>query len=324
MSTPLISVIVPVYNAEKYLCKCIESIQDQTYSKLEIVLVDDGSTDSSGCICQTYAQKDARIKVIQKANGGQASARNLALDQVSGEYIGFVDADDWLEPDMYERLMKAVEQMDVPLVMCGRYNVDEKKGTKHAIFAYPGRKYWTQEEMIRRFLLTDGIDGSPCDKLIKKELVDNIRFPEGYICEDIPFIYEIIKNATGICHIGVAMYNYLQRTGSTSKPTRISEKTKGLVLYPEQIRQNVIQECPNLRREADAFYFSRLLFMNNLLIRSGERKLGRVYKKKLVDCFGAILANPYLSKTQKLYATAFFTGTYGWIRHIKNFLRGKL
>ena len=120
----LISIIVPVYNVEKYLVKCLESIINQTYKYLEIILIDDGSTDGSGRICDEYAKKDNRIKVSHKGNGGLSSARNVGLDMSAGQYIAFVDSDDWLELDMYEYLMKnrAIDGITV----CGYYQGDEK------------------------------------------------------------------------------------------------------------------------------------------------------------------------------------------------------
>ena len=119
MSTnPLISVIVPVYNVEKYLGKCVDSILAQTYENLEIILVEDGTKDNSGAICDAYAAKDSRIRVIHKENGGLSSARNAGMDIARGEYFGFVDSDDWIEPKMYETLLNLAEKYHADLV-CG-------------------------------------------------------------------------------------------------------------------------------------------------------------------------------------------------------------
>ena len=122
---PLISVIVPIYNVEAYLDKCISSIMTQTYTNLEILLVDDGSTDRSSEMCDAYACIDSRIKVIHKVNGGQSSARNVALEVCCGKYISFVDGDDWIEADMYSVLVEQLEKLDADLAICGRYDGDE-------------------------------------------------------------------------------------------------------------------------------------------------------------------------------------------------------
>ena len=121
-TSPLISIIVPVYDVEPYLRKCIDSILIQSYRDLEIILVDDGSPDNCGAICDEYAEKDKRIKVIHKKNGGLSDARNAGLDIATGEYIGFVDSDDWVMPDMYEYLYKAVKEYDADMSVCGYYD----------------------------------------------------------------------------------------------------------------------------------------------------------------------------------------------------------
>ena len=117
---PKISIIVPIYNVEKYLPKCIDSIINQTLENIEIILVNDGSTDSCAEIIESYANKDNRIKVIHKKNGGQSSARNMGLDIAKGEYIGFVDSDDWLHYDMYENMYKSIKKVNSDLCVCGR------------------------------------------------------------------------------------------------------------------------------------------------------------------------------------------------------------
>ena len=124
---PKISVIVPVYNVEKYLRKCIESILNQTFREFELILVDDGSTDSSGKICDEYALKDSRIKVIHKENGGASSARNAGLDVAKGEYIGFVDSDDWIEMDMYGELYRLIKENNTDISVCGINNIKRYK-----------------------------------------------------------------------------------------------------------------------------------------------------------------------------------------------------
>ena len=130
MNEPLVSVIVPVYKVEKYLDKCVESIVGQTYKNLEIILVDDGSPDNCPAMCDKWADRDSRIKVIHKQNGGVSSARNAGIDAVQGEFIGFVDSDDWLEPDMYDCLVKNALEYNADISRCG-YFVDWSDHTSY-------------------------------------------------------------------------------------------------------------------------------------------------------------------------------------------------
>lgn len=127
ITKPKISIIVPVYKAEPYLKKCIDSILNQTFKDFELILVDDGSPDRCGEICDEYALKDSRIKIIHKENGGQSSARNVGLDIAQGEYIGFVDSDDWIEPDMYKKLFKVLKNDNVDMAICNINSIKDKK-----------------------------------------------------------------------------------------------------------------------------------------------------------------------------------------------------
>ena len=137
---PLISVIVPVYKVEDYLGRCVDSLLNQTYENLEIILVDDGSPDGSGKICDAYAERDGRVRVIHKENGGLSSARNAGLDIAGGEYVGFVDSDDWMDEHTYEWFMDMMLQEDLKLVCAGRYDYSSWTGEKKWVFALPNGK----------------------------------------------------------------------------------------------------------------------------------------------------------------------------------------
>jgi len=149
-NTPLLSVIVPVYNVEAYVARCVESILNQTYKNLEVILVDDGATDASGAICDTFAAQDPRVRVIHKENGGLSSARNAGLETATGEYITFVDSDDWIEGDALEKLLAATLEHQVELVVGGRYDVDGKTGEKRLGLCprrqevISGRNWWEE------------------------------------------------------------------------------------------------------------------------------------------------------------------------------------
>lgn len=315
MVNGLISVIVPVYNVEKYLHKCIESIIRQTYTNLEILLIDDGSTDSSGIICDCYAEKDMRIKVFHKENGGQASARNFALEIAKGEFIGFVDSDDWIEPEMYQRLYEAIVANNVDISMCGRANISETGKVLNNVFTFKDGFSMSSSEAIKRFLLLDGIDSASWDKLFKREIAVKHRYPLGLICEDIPYVYNCIKSAKRIYHVGESFYNYLQRNNSTSR-SRFLSRSKGLFVYPKEICEDISNNFPNLKLEADYYMFYehcayyRLLYKSNKSIKENSAPISLLYLKR-------VLFNPYLDKHSKIAFVLFKFRVYRILQKIR-------
>lgn len=219
MEKSKISVIVPVYKVEEYLPKCLDSIINQTYKNLEIILVDDGSPDNSGKICDEYAEKDNRIKVIHKENGGVARARNAGLDAASGDYIGFVDSDDWIEKDMYELLMENAKAYDADISMCGEtvYEkgvcVSKREAERTEVIDKTGTK---------KRVVVGGNMGLIWNKLIKSSALNNIRFNEKYDCsEDLLFMYEVIGNINKTVITNIPKYNYFRRPGglTTREPS---------------------------------------------------------------------------------------------------------
>lgn len=279
-----ITVIVPIYNAEQYLEKCIDSIINQTYTNLEIILINDGSTDNSGAICDEYAKKDSRIKVIHKENGGQATARNVALDIATGDYIAFVDSDDYIDLEMYNTMYLAIQSTSAEIAMCGRYEVSADYTKKTAFFTMPNQEQWEENEIKKRFLTFNKLDASPCDKLFLRSLFEEepkVRFPNGYICEDLPTIFTVLFKARALVHVGTPFYYYYQRPNSTSRGA-ISEKTYGLIKYPEQIREIVTQSYPEYIEEANFYYaFQIYNFMGRITPKSNKQECKK-YRKELL------------------------------------------
>lgn len=215
----LISVIVPVYNVEKYLRQCLDSIINQTYRNLEIILVDDGSTDSSGIICDEYAQIDARIKVIHKENGGLSSARNAGLDVCisGGDYVAFVDSDDWLELDMYERLYETSKKYNADIVASKIY-LEYKNKTGFLNERYWPQKVVTIDEFNKMRLFKDVCYQrlyytTVCNKLYNSQIFKKLRFPH-YLYEDVFVILDILRAASVIALLPEHKYHYRQREGS--------------------------------------------------------------------------------------------------------------
>lgn len=208
---PLISVIVPVYKVEPYLRKCIDSIRNQTYRKLEIILVDDGSPDRCGEICDEYAADDQRIQVIHKTNGGLSSARNAGIDVSQGDYLGFVDSDDWIEPDMYEELLRTAVACSADIAVCGR--IEEYNG-KSTTYAWENMILLDRAGAIEALLKGAVMQSYAWNKLWKRELFCEVRFPEGRNYEDIAVIHKVYEQAQTVVCIPKAKYHYLQRQDS--------------------------------------------------------------------------------------------------------------
>lgn len=211
----LISVIVPIYNVEKYLHRCVDSILNQTYKNLEIILVDDGSTDSSPQICDEYAQKDNRVIVIHKQNGGLSSARNAGLDIANGDYIGFVDSDDFIDPDMYQSLINVISTKNntISNVMYVRSYISGE--TKPSIVPHTINEDISAEKYLEELLLHVG-DVSVCTKLFPKDVIGNSRFTEGILNEDLIFMMNIIPQIQTIKFVGQVGYYYFVREKSIS------------------------------------------------------------------------------------------------------------
>ena len=217
-----ISVIVPVYNVEKYIAKCLDSILAQTYENIEILCVNDGSIDNSGKILDEYAARDSRIKVFHKENGGVSSARNLALENATGDYIAFVDSDDYIAPDMYESLLSALKENDADIAECSIAYVFEDGEIKNGI----KRGYYLTDtrEILKAFFLKDiGIINTT--KLFSADVCRELKFNENYkVGEDSLFLYNALKKAKRIIGIDKIGYYYLQR--NTSVMHNVVDKNK--------------------------------------------------------------------------------------------------
>lgn len=209
----LISVIVPIYNVEIYLNKCIESIAKQTYHNLEIILVDDGSPDNCPNMCDEWAEKDSRIKVIHKANGGLSDARNAGLSIATGDYIAFVDSDDYIEPDMYEKLLKVALERHSDIVSCKLRMVYENAEYSVSTEDTEEEIEYLPEEALAA-LIDDKIRQVVWNKIYRADLIKNILFDVGKYHEDEFWSYKAIGAATKITTVDYTGYNYLQRSGS--------------------------------------------------------------------------------------------------------------
>ena len=219
-----ISVIVSIYNIQEYLQKAVDSILDQSLKQLEIILVDDGSTDDSGKICDDYAAKDGRIKVIHQKNRGLSGARNAGIEAACGEYIAFVDGDDWIDPNMYEDMLKAMQKNDAPLAICNYKEVSHtgvKDSSTDEVVVWEGR------EALKVFVEEDEryqIQNAAWNKLYTRELLGDLRFPEGKLFEDIVYTTRLIASSEKTVYLNRAYYNYVTDRGSSIMNSKKGEK----------------------------------------------------------------------------------------------------
>jgi len=209
-----ISVIVPVFNTMKYLKKCLDSIIGQTYNNLEIIIINDGSTDNSLSIITEYAEKDKRIKIINTVNGGLSSARNKGLDICTGEYIMFCDSDDWYDLDMCENLIDAIKNDNFDFAMCGVRVINEKGKEIKKCFEYNNILELTKEELLNRYFTDDKLLSSAVNKIYKKEIFNGLRYPEGIYYEDRYISIDLFLKIKKVVFTGKVKYNYFIRQGS--------------------------------------------------------------------------------------------------------------
>lgn len=241
--TEIVSVIVPVYNTALYLRECIDSILSQTYQRLEVILINDGSTDGSGDICDEYAKKDARVRVIHKPNGGVSTARNAGLDSCTGELISFVDADDRLDLRMYEKLVRCLTENDADAAMCGFVDYPHDAPVEKGVFTVsPCDFKGTVYQMMRR----NGYFTSPWAKVFRRELVFKEGGPVGFdtalsFSEDEVWLLEVLRYCERTAFLPEALYYYRPREDSVGrtavltdkKLTILAAKAKSLCLLPD-------------------------------------------------------------------------------------------
>lgn len=234
---PQISIIVPVYNVEKYLDRCIISILNQTIRDFELILVEDGSPDNCARICDEWARKDDRIKVIHKKNGGLSSARNAGLDIARGEYIGFVDSDDWIDIDMYQILLDAIKKYDVD------YSAIEMKIVKNEQVVYKPLEYketvLDKDKLFKLFFRVSNYDihYCVCDKLFKRSKLRDIRFKEGIHFEDIDFNFKLFQYCDKAVFVNQKKYYWFYNEGSITRNGVISKDMQIIDVWKEIVKQ---------------------------------------------------------------------------------------
>lgn len=254
METPLISILVPVYNVEKYLAECIDSITNQTYKNIEIILVDDGSTDNSGAMCDEYAKKDSRIKVIHQENQGLATVRNVSVAAATGDYIGFVDSDDFVSHDMYEGLISVAENKNADIIVCNISYIDEDGNSipNHRSAKLIENRELSGTELVKELCYDyNSTYVVTWNKLYRRSLFEGIRYPDGKINEDEAVIHRIAHKCNKIVFTQKAYYFYRQQPTSIMNKTFSAKRFDSIfadidrlnLLEENKYEQDVIMNC---------------------------------------------------------------------------------
>lgn len=321
----LISIIVPAYNVENYIDRCLDSILGQTYKNLQIIVVDDGSTDSTASICDEYGKKDSRIEVIHQKNAGLSGARNAGLRVARGDYIGYVDGDDYIEPVMYEKMINAMTENSVNLVVCG-YNQIGPQGEKYNF----SRKniVLSREEALDVYVSDNRefhIFNSVWSKLFEKDIVKGLEFPVGHNSEDILYTTKALVNCNGVVFVDDPLYNYvLDREGSIMNASkklshrRFNDEIPFTFEQIEYFRQNGFDEIAG----KDEYYvYRRLTFyyldFRHRKMKEDAKKLANLIRKdraKVKEIFCRDYVKGGDNKRMKLFL--FSPGLYYHVNNI--------
>ena len=318
---PEISVIIAVYNVKQYLQRCVKSVINQTFSNIEIILVDDGSTDGSGILCDEFAIKDSRIRVIHQSNKGLSAARNAGLDIAIGEYISFIDGDDWVSKYFLERLWLLLKNTDYRMSSCAYQLVkkDIVKEKKNDIKNVEMNKKESHEWFLKGIIYGRGNDASCCTKLYKREVFKNRKFMEGIFYEDVLMNWEIINIIDGYIYTNEQLYYYYMREISISRGG-FKDKDFDLLIGAKRIIKSISEQDKKLYELAIQYFykcyfsiFIKMLCGKNVPIEQFKKVVRTVkkgyrylimspmpFRKKIVVCIIEILPECLLGRIVRL------------------------
>lgn len=301
-----ISIIVPVYMVEKYIERCILSILNQDFTNFELILVNDGSKDRSKEICEELSKKDQRIVLINKENGGLSSARNAGLKVAKGDYIGFVDSDDWIEKDMYKLLYQNIVKHNADISVC-KYKVEKNDQIKvYQTFEPTDVKILNSKTAMDNLLYGKEIDLTQfaCDKLYKRELFNDIIYPEGMIYEDVATTYRLIDKASKIIFLNCTKYHYTHNLDSISQGS-FDEKQLDLIKARYQLYKFVLENYPWLSKGALSQYISANVSIIKKMLQSNkvDKDIYRESQNVIKVNVGIYLLSSNVKSAQKALAT---------------------
>lgn len=306
-----ISVIVPIYNIIDCLERCVMSIVNQTYKELEIILVDDGSTDGTAALCDVLETKDIRIRTFHKENGGSSSARNLGLQYATGDFIGFIDSDDYIEPDMFELLADAVKRHGSKMAQISRDEVNEDGSKRPDVCIPPAEEIlMTNKDMMRELLMHRG-DCSFCTRICAKELFDGRQFPVGELNEDFKLLTQMLSDVESFPILPKQCYHVYYRMNSNSRrkdKDDFSRVFTDIVVNADYVAKLVEENYPELRETAFRFgMFQRLDYMLHIPISMMTKD--NAFYMQVADYIHSnwrrAMKNRLLTKKNKVYLTLF-------------------
>jgi len=310
---PLVSVIIPVYNVEKYLEKCMNSVLEQTYTNLEIILIDDGSTDQSGIMCDIYAERDARVKVIHKQNGGLSEARNWGLDNMTGEFLVFVDSDDYIHKDFVARLLDYIIEKKCDVVAGGYIKTITEINDTIENIDCSGDKVVGAREAVLKLLYRKGVPGYAWGKMYCSNLFKEIRFPVGKLFEDGITTYKVLKKTTQIGIVDYPVYYYRQRLDSIVnveyKPSRMDA-----VYHAMQILEDV-EDDTEYKRAAEAYVFFAVMD-NYSLVNSMFVEDKKNLEKQIRKYRGVVFRNKKAGMALRIMALIAYFPSLSLVRYL--------
>lgn len=300
MESDTISVIIPVYKVEKYLDRCIRSVVDQTYKNLEIIIVDDGSPDRCGIICDEWAKKDKRIKIIHKENGGLSDARNAGLDIASGEYICFVDSDDYIHSEMYQRLYEKTKQYNADITICGFYRVSDPDGEIICCERTFGDGLIDKKDALK-YLCRHSSYLAVWNKLYKRSLFHDLRFPKKKLEEDVFVMPRLYDKSEIILSVPDSYYYYVMTANSISRCVKTVKNLDGVEGY-----YNMLLFCENkgytcLLNEISAKMIDNYMWNRNQISRIMPNEKKRLSEIKSMIRYGYLRYRRNIRIAQVLY-----------------------
>lgn len=299
----LISVIVPIYNVEKYLDRSVRALLNQTYQNIEIILVDDGSTDNSGQMCDDFAREDSRVRVFHKENGGSSTARNVGIREAKGTFVGFCDSDDYAELDLYENLHKIFQTHEDAVIAQAMTSIFSEDGT--LVFG-PYRdsgniNYIAQEEMFRMLMMHVG-DSSFCTKLIRADYMKQFAFPEGELNEDFELLLRMLDGVDGIYSLEKSGYNIILRGNSNTRSVFRKVYYNAMIANSNKAYAIMEEKYPQFKDEAERFwFFQRLDYLLHIpvSVMGKDNEVCTQIIKEIKLGRKKIRANRFLAKKEK-------------------------
>ena len=323
MNKHLISVIIPAYNVEAYLARCLDSVCGQSYKDLEIIIIDDGSVDKTPEICDEYARRDGRIRVLHKKNAGVSAARNDALDLTSGDMIAFADADDYFEPDMIERLYAAITGYDADMAVCGYYEeyndrVEERGRTDTVVFG--------NHEAYEDYFKMGGCIGSGCwNKLIRAAALKDIRYKAYAMGEDVEFLCRVLDNCDKVVCIGYRGYHYIHREDSATQ-TGFRPQNMDIIHVVDEMAEYIGINHPELIKQLYGFHAAWYVATLQVMKRSGSmnkhKREQMALRRGILDNMKNYSNNPYVYKVDKVLLKSFLLHIFVPVQSMYEVLSG--